>query len=163
VDSAIAALNRSTSPPSGPTQYARVKDSNIAAHVPMHAELFDSNLWAQQNAGSAIASPAGQLAVTKLSDIRASVSNLAQAIGSFDSLSTAVRDHGLAQATTSVTPAPSNTTLTVASMVDVMKRFDSNGNALFASGSGAVALGKSITMPGLQDPAKNAMLASPAG
>jgi hypothetical protein len=165
VDSAIAALIPVVAPRPGPTQYARVKDSDLPARAAVQAAVFNPKPWVQEAAVTAIASSVAQLPEAKLSDIRSSVSNLAQAIGSFDSLNAAARDQHAAQAANSPaqTPASSAATLTVASMVDVMKRFDSNGQALFASGTGAAALGKSITLPGLQDPAKNGMLASPAG
>jgi hypothetical protein len=95
-------------------------------------------------------------------DIRASVSGLAQAIGSFESIAAAAREMR-APVPDGRTPTQSAATLTVASMVDVMKGFDNNGNSVFATSSGAAALGKSITLPNLQDPSKNGILVNPAG
>jgi hypothetical protein len=164
VDSAIAALNTTRTPLSGPTQYARVKDSGLPARATVQAAVFNPNPCGQLAPANAISSPAVPLPDTMLSEIRTSVSNMAHAIASFDSLTVAAREQSSALPSNSpaLTPPPSATTLTVASMVDVMKRFDGNGKDLFASGTGASALGKSITLPGLQDPAKNGMLASPA-
>jgi hypothetical protein len=73
------------------------------------------------------------------------------------------REASAAQAPNSRTPTLSAATLTVANMVDVMKGFDNNGNAVFATSSGSAALGKTMTLPNLQDPVKSGILASPAG
>jgi hypothetical protein len=164
VDNAIAALKPAAPPSAGPTQYARVRDSDLPAPMAVPAAVSNPRPWDQPAAGATVPSPVAPTEEAKLSAIRSSVSHLAQAMGSFDALNAAARDQTASQTPASPTqaPAPSAAALTVASMVDVMKRFDNNGNALFATNSGAAAVGKSITLPGLQDPAKNGMLASPA-
>ena len=95
-------------------------------------------------------------------DLRSRVTNLAQALGSFD-LSSAV-ENGLSTPRLDVQSGvgSTNTTvsLTVGSMVDVMKQFDSNGNMVASQGNAVVALGKSLTLPGIQDPANNGFLAT---
>jgi hypothetical protein len=48
-------------------------------------------------------------------------------------------------------------------MVDVMKRFDSNGNTLISTGQAATSLGKTLNLPGVADSVKNGVLASGGG
>jgi hypothetical protein len=178
VDSAIAALNVSAAPKAGPLPYAALSSratpvqaigdtpvqasTDVLARPALQSLAFMPAPWGNREAAIATASVVPPAPAAAPSDIRASVSSLAQAIGSFESISAAAKEAGTVQTPDGRKPAQSAAALTVASMVDVMKGFDSNGNSLFATHSGAAALGKAITLPALQDPARNGVLASPS-
>jgi hypothetical protein len=163
VDSAIAALNVMAAPKASPLPYATLKDVDIPARAAMQTLAFRPEPWSGSDVASAATGLVQPVQAVAQSDIRSSVSSLAQAIKSFESIGAANREAGTVQTPESRTPAQSAAALTVTSMVDVMKGFDSNGNSLFAANSGSAALGKNITLPNLQDPSKNGTLASPAG
>ena len=150
-------------PKAGPLPYAVVKDSVTPTRTAIQTMAFNPAPWSSSAAATADIGQVPPVLAVVQSDIRSSVSNLAQAIGSFESIGAANREAGAVLAPESRTPAQSAAVLAVNSMVDVMKGFDSNGNALFSANSGSAALGKNITLPNLQDPAKNGILASPAG
>ena len=52
------------------------------------------------------------------------------------------------------------TAVAVGSMVDVLRQFDANGNAVLSAASLGVAPATKLKVPGLGDAAKNGMLAS---
>jgi hypothetical protein len=163
VDSAIAALNVTAVPKVGPLPYAAIKDADIPARAAIQTGAFRSEPWSGSDVTNAVTGLVPPVQAVAQSDIRSSVSSLAQAIGSFESIGAANREAGTVQAPDGRAPAQSAAALTVTSMVDVMKGFDSNGNSVFTTSTGSAALGKNITLPNLQDPAKNGILASPAG
>jgi hypothetical protein len=92
--------------------------------------------------------------------MRVNVSALAQAIGSFtDTMATG----GDPAAGTSLTPQSaiasvnSPAAAAVVNMVDVMKQFDANGNAI-GSAVAAASPTTSLTLPGQANPANNGLL-----
>jgi hypothetical protein len=103
-------------------------------------------------------SPASAESTPAAGDLRTQVSGMAQAISSFtagDKASTA----GLPSAQ-SGSGLPSLATLAVGSMVDAMKQFDANGNAIGKPTAIAAAL-PSVAGSALQDPTQSALLALP--
>jgi hypothetical protein len=94
-------------------------------------------------------------------NLRARVSDLAQAMGSFDGGgSTTDAGTSLPGTASGGNLGSSAASLAVVSMVDVMKQFDSNGNQLTSQVSTTASVGKTLNMPGTGDPAANALLAS---
>jgi len=95
-------------------------------------------------------------------DLRSRVSNLAQAMGAFastEAVDSTQTTPGLLT-TGAVAAASTAASLTVGSMVDVMKQFDANGNLVAKPDAAAASLGKTLTLPGIQDPANNGFLAA---
>jgi hypothetical protein len=165
VDSAIAALNVPPRQTTAATQYASIQGTDFAAAAPNPPLAFSpspGNVQATVPPVSALVLPAQD---AKPGDIRASVSNLAQALGAFDSIAAVTNPVGAApgDAKPAASTGSAAAALTVASMVDVMKRFDSNGNALISSGQAAASLGKTLNLPGVADSARNGMLVSSGG
>jgi hypothetical protein len=148
VDSAIAALN---------TQALVAEDGKAtpgdampqAVNEPAAGDVFGGN--AVDVIAQSVREP---VAVEVKPDLRSRVSGLAQAIGSFGGSDPS--DNTLSgprlDTTGGVAAAASPASLTVASMADVMKQFDSNGNLLGAQGTSASTLTKTLNLPGLQDP-----------
>jgi hypothetical protein len=140
VDNAIAALNTTTVPVDANSNVDALKTIEIVPPLPVASET------AQAADGS---------------DLRARVSNLAQALGAFNATDAADG----AGTSPSLDPTKVQTTsansLAVVSMVDVMKQFDANGNLVAPVAPAAAALGKSLTVPGTQDGVNNAILATP--
>ncbi|OGB32562.1 MAG: hypothetical protein A3F78_11155 [Burkholderiales bacterium RIFCSPLOWO2_12_FULL_61_40] len=96
------------------------------------------------------------------SDLRTRVSSLAQAIGSFGGSGAAddMLGAGVKLGTSGGVAASATAgALAAVGMADVMRQFDANGNMLGTSGTAAVS-GKSLNLPGIQDPAGNGFLAS---
>jgi hypothetical protein len=93
-------------------------------------------------------------------NLRARVSELAQAMGSFDGSSGTTDAGATLSGAASGAPGSSAASLAVVSMVDVMKQFDSNGNQLTSQVSTTASVGKTLNMSGTSDPAANALLAS---
>ena len=150
VDSAIAALNVPVMQTSFATQYVSLKSTEIPAAAPSLPPVV-----------SAAVVPVVE---EKVGDIRASVSSLAQAISAFDAIATnRANDSATADGKRTPAAAATDASLTVAGMVDVMKRFDNNGNALLSTGHAAVDIGKSLNLPGVADSVKNGMLAGSGG
>ncbi len=58
----------------------------------------------------------------------------------------------------SLASANSVVSMGAASMADVMKQFDANGNMLAKPGTTAVSPTKSLNLPGLQDPSNGGFL-----
>jgi hypothetical protein len=165
VDSAIAALNVPTRQSSATTQYASLKNTEVFEAAPNPSLAFSPTPWTDQAAIPEQAALVPPAADARPGDIRASVSSLAQAIGTFDSIAAAKRTNEGVPADNPRGPGQGATaaTLTVASMVDVMKRFDSNGNTLISTGQAATSLGKTLNLPGVADSVKNGVLASGGG
>jgi hypothetical protein len=150
VDSAIAALN---------TQAMAAPDAADASPGDALPQAVNEPVAGDALTGSSL-EPIAQAVREAVGaevkpDLRSRVSGLAQAIGSFgnadptDSLLTAgtrLDTSGGVAATAS--PA----SLAVASMADVMKQFDANGNLLGSQGPSASTLTKTLNLPGMQDP-----------
>jgi hypothetical protein len=166
VDSAIAALNVAPRRTSVANQYASLRSTDFPVAASTHRPMaFSPAPWDDKLVVPPLAALVPTAPEAQPGDIRASVSSLAQAIGSFDSIASAKRATDGAPVDSPRSPAVAATpvALTVASMVDVMKRFDSNGNALIATGQAATSLGKTLNLPGVADSARNGILASNGG
>jgi hypothetical protein len=139
LDAAIAALNSATVPTLAPDVL------NVAAETPI------------------VSAPvAAQPVVGANTDLRARVSSLAQAIGSFgdgsgtlDTLSAPRLD-----TLTSTLSVRSTATLAVGSMVDVMKQFDANGNQIASPLTTASSAKPVLKVPGVNDPTNTGILSS---
>jgi hypothetical protein len=101
-------------------------------------------------------------AVPRKSDLRSRVSSLAQAMGAFDDSGTPGETlfAPKLELTAPVLTAPTTSALAVRSMAEVMRQFDADGKMLGSAGSATAAPGKSMTLPGLPDPAGNGFLAT---
>jgi hypothetical protein len=142
VDSAIAALaNSSALAEAVPAEMAVESTIDIAIDTP------------------ALSPVAAELAPAAAQDsLRSRVSSMAQAMGSFGSNNTADSVSGTSlTATTAV--AQTAAALAVVSMVDVMKQFDGNGSLIASQATSAASLGKTLNLPGLEDPANQGFLA----
>jgi hypothetical protein len=142
VDNAIAALNSVASASGG-----------VATPDALPSDAIVSLLPAQMDPAPAAAGA---------TDLRSRVSSLAQAMGTFsdasgsaDALSTPRLD-----VLGSSTPTLSVTSIAVASMVDVMKQFDSNGNLLGPQAAMTASLGRTPSLTGAQESLPNGFLAT---
>jgi len=113
-----------------------------------------ADVWFVADQSSTNAAPAASD-----TSLRALVSGLAQAMGSFSTAGTAKEALPGTQldATTGVATAATSASLAVMSMVDVMKQFDANGG-LIGSSTTTASLGKSLNLPGVQDPVNTVFL-----
>jgi hypothetical protein len=139
VDNAIAALGGANAVIADASGVADVKTIDVSTSVPGLKE------------------PA---AATVDTNLRTRVSSLAQAMGSFSGTGTA--DEALLSprldAVAGAATANTGASLAVVSMVDVMKQFDANGSLIGSQATTAAALGKSLNLPGIADPASSGLL-----
>jgi hypothetical protein len=147
VDSAIAALANS---------------SALAETAP--AEAVPAEIAVESTIDIAIDAPAlspvaAELAPATAQDsLRSRVSSMAQAMGSFGNNNTADSVSGTSL-TATMGVAQTAAALAVVSMVDVMKQFDGNGSLIASQATNAASLGKTLNLPGLEDPASQGFLA----
>jgi hypothetical protein len=143
VDSAIAALANS---------------SALAEAAP--AEAVPAEIAVESTIDTPALSPvAAELAPAAAQDsLRSRVSSMAQAMGSFGSNNTADSVSGTSL-TATIGVAQTAAALAVVSMVDVMKQFDGNGSLIASQATSAASLGKTLNLPGLEDPANQGFLA----
>jgi hypothetical protein len=95
-------------------------------------------------------------------DLRARVSSLAQAIGGFDGgdpEGIGFSEPKIEAVNAVVTPTTAST-LAVASMADVMKQFDADGNMVGTASSAMQSASKILNLPSIQDPDATGLLAS---
>jgi hypothetical protein len=98
--------------------------------------------------------------VSGVPDLRAKVSGMAQALGTFSD-GESYTGMKLPNAPTGGIPTtPTQVALAVGGMVDVMKQFDAHGNRLASQGNVAGLLGKSPGLQALQDASAVGILAS---
>lgn len=157
VDSAIAALNT-------PAVVEQGGDTAPGEVLPQAVNEPVASAALSGQAIDAIAQTVREpAAVDTKADLRSRVSGLAQAIGSFGGADPAENTPMGPRLDTSggVAALPSPAALTVASMADVLKQFDANGNLLGAQPTTAAAtLTKTLNLPGLQDPNGGGILSS---
>ena len=109
----------------------------------------------------ALQSPVPPVPVPEKVDLRSRVSSMAQAMGSFGDIADEPSDAVLqAPGASGTTTGSTAATLAVVSMVDAMKQFDVNGKMAGVQASATTSLGKSLTVPGIQDPANSGFLTS---
>jgi hypothetical protein len=87
-------------------------------------------------------------------DLRSRVSSLAQAITQFSEIGAIqdVQKTSTLDLSGTLVASGSSVSLAAASMADVMKQFDANGNLIAEPAMAATAGPQSLKLPGLQDP-----------
>ncbi|MBP6851901.1 MAG: hypothetical protein KA164_09890 [Rhodoferax sp.] len=93
-------------------------------------------------------------------DLRTRVSSLAQAISQFseNGASQEIQKTSSLDLSGSLLASGSTVSLAAASMADVMKQFDANGNLVAKPGTTAGSATKSLNLPGLPDPSNGGFL-----
>jgi hypothetical protein len=105
--------------------------------------------------------PPAASASAKSADLGTKVSDLVQAMGQFDAAAPSSSLQGsLTQGSTSTSAGAALSAVAVGSMVDVLRQFDANGNAVLGAASLGVAPVTKLNVPGLGDALKNGILAS---
>ena len=122
-----------------------------------------ADVWfATNSTNNTTSSTSGSVPIhaTEKANLTSVVSGLAQAIGSFSESSAAQSGPttGSILGVSAVTASQTAVSLTVGSMVDVMKQFDVNGNRTANPGAIAATLSKSVTLPGIQEASSSGFL-----